>query len=129
MLTNFSVPGDPVAKPRQTQSDKWKQRPCVLRYRQWADTCRMEATGSPSVRLNVPAIGIVAFFHFRVPESRKTSNMHGRLHTQKPDTDNLLKGCTDALFSEDKTVSIMHGYKFWCCENEEPRTDIFLLLP
>jgi len=30
----------PVPKPRQTRSDKWKQRPCVMRYRAFADEVR-----------------------------------------------------------------------------------------
>ena len=34
----------PVAKPRQTRSDVWKKRPCVVKYRQFADDLR-EAIG------------------------------------------------------------------------------------
>src|SRR5437879_3126219 len=38
----FHVPGPCAPKPRQSQSDKWKQRPEVLRYRAWADNARKE---------------------------------------------------------------------------------------
>ena len=33
---------DPVAKPRQTKSDKWKQRPSVMKYRAFADEFRLK---------------------------------------------------------------------------------------
>jgi hypothetical protein len=32
----------PVPKPRQTRSDKWKQRPCVMAYRTFADELRLQ---------------------------------------------------------------------------------------
>jgi len=37
------VPGAPIPKPRQTRRDKWARRPCVLRYREWADQIRAAA--------------------------------------------------------------------------------------
>lgn len=43
----FVVPGTPIGKPRMTQRDKWrvgpKARPCVQRYRDWADAIRQAA--------------------------------------------------------------------------------------
>ena len=132
MLTNFSVPGDPIPCPRMTQRDKWQKRDCVVRYREWADACRLEATGSPLKRVEATVLGLVAFFHFRVPESLSKSGKeerYGRMHNQKPDTDNLLKGLSDALLCDDKAVAVMQGFKSWCCEEEEPRTDVFLLVP
>src|SRR5689334_17701964 len=39
------IPGQPIGKPRQTQADKWKQRPCVVQYRLWADRARKAADG------------------------------------------------------------------------------------
>ena len=35
----------PCPKPRQTQSDKWKKRPPVLRYRAFADEVRLKIKG------------------------------------------------------------------------------------
>ncbi len=35
-------PIDVVGKPRMTQRDKWKKRPCVLRYRAFADELRLK---------------------------------------------------------------------------------------
>ena len=38
------IPVNPVSKPRMTQSDKWKQRPTVLKYRQFKDDMRLHAS-------------------------------------------------------------------------------------
>ena len=32
----------PNTKPRMTRADKWKQRPCVVQYRTFKDTLRLE---------------------------------------------------------------------------------------
>ena len=32
----------PVAKPRMTQSDKWRERPAVVKYRAFADELRLK---------------------------------------------------------------------------------------
>jgi uncharacterized cupin superfamily protein len=42
----FTIPGNPVGKPRMTQRDKWAKRPAVLRYREWADRARAAYAGS-----------------------------------------------------------------------------------
>jgi hypothetical protein len=122
------VPGD---KPRQTRSDRWKERPVVLRYRAWADLVRAEVTGDPTKKLNgEDFFGIVAFFHCPIPGSwsavEKAAHA-GRLHRGRGDTDNRIKGLLDALFDEDKYITIHHGFKFWCEEGSVPRTDFFLL--
>lgn len=36
----------PVPKPRQTQADKWKQRPAVMRYRAFADEAPLKNKGT-----------------------------------------------------------------------------------
>jgi len=48
--TVITVPGNPVGKPRMTRKDKWAQRPCVLRYREWADRARAAAGITDKVR-------------------------------------------------------------------------------
>lgn len=108
----FVIEGVPVGKPRQTQQDKWKKRPTVMRYRAWADKARLAAIG------RVPALAselcIVAYLP--IPKSyskKKQAALRGQPHTQKPDFDNLLKSAADALFQEDKTIWRGSVVKYW----------------
>lgn len=112
------IPGLPVGKPRMTLADKWKRRPCVLRYREWADAARMAAFGNPlkKVRLQVATkIVVRAYFH-----TEKHENFSP--HTQKPDGDNVLKSCCDALFENDQMIYDKHVLKFWT--SGEPRIEL-----
>ena len=127
----FTVLGPAVPKPRMGRSDRWNERPAVMRYREWADLVRSEVTGDPTKKLNgEDFFGIVVFFHCPVPDSwsavEKAAHA-GRLHRGRGDTDNRIKGLLDSLFDEDKYITIHHGFKFWCEEGSEPRTDFFLL--
>ena len=87
---------EPVAKPRQTRSDRWKKRPAVLRYRSFADAAR--ASG-----LSVaPGCGIVFFLSIPASWSAKKRLEHdGVAHRQRPDIDNLVKSVLDATMPED----------------------------
>lgn len=83
---------DPTAKVRQTQSDKWKQRPCVMRYRAFADKLR-----EAGVTLQD---GDSVTFWIDMPKSwseKKRAKMAGSFHTSRPDLDNLLGGLMDAV--------------------------------
>ena len=83
----------PVPKPRQTRSDKWKQRPPVMRYRAFADELRLRVG---RIDLN----GYTLTFGLPMPKSwskKKKLEMDGQPHTQKPDIDNLCKSVLDAL--------------------------------
>jgi Holliday junction resolvase RusA-like endonuclease len=110
-----------VPKPRQTRSDKWKVRPCVARYRAFADELRLKFGKVPE--------GVVAFhaqFWIAMPKSwskKKKQDMGGKAHRQCPDWDNLVKSCQDALFAEDSGISAGSGEKFWA---EEDRIRIVL---
>jgi Holliday junction resolvase RusA-like endonuclease len=87
----------PVAKPRQTQKDKWAKRPSVLKYRAFADEVRLKMGG---VDLN----GADVTFWMPMPKSwskKKRYAMAGSWHTGKPDLDNLLKALMDALNKSD----------------------------
>jgi hypothetical protein len=131
MRTSWSILGEPVPKPRQTRSDRWKKRPRVEAYRAWCDEVRLAVTGSPSKKLECDALGVVAYFHRPLPESwsgKKKAEHHGRLHRGSGDADNLGKGLLDALFEEDKTIPIVQFFKLWVEEGESPRTDLFLLV-
>ena len=102
----------PVPKPRQTRSDKWKKRPCVMRYRAFADECRLKG-------VHVHDMGDTIIFNMPMPKSwskSKKTKMNGACHQQKPDIDNLLKALLDATKKEDCTVWNVSTYKLWAHE-------------
>lgn len=100
----------PVAKVRQTQSDKWKKRPCVVRYRAFADRLRelqCELRDGDSVVFCMP-----------MPSSwsaKKRAQHDGKHHRSRPDLDNLLGGLMDAIMPEgDSHVSHLASVtKLW----------------
>ena len=62
----YTIYGEPVPKPRMTQRDKWAKRPCVLRYRMWADMVRA------TVGQAVPSAGhIHLVLRFYLPQPQK----------------------------------------------------------
>jgi Holliday junction resolvase RusA-like endonuclease len=100
----------PVSKPRQTQSDKWKQRPVVMKYRGYADHLRLLANTLGYVPEDVLSI----HFYLPMPKSwskKKRALMVKQPHRQKPDLDNLIKAFQDALLSEDSHI---HTYSYCC---------------
>ena len=113
----FTIPGDPVAKPRQTRSDKWKKRPCVMKYRAWADLARLcakEQIGKLPDPKSILSLSLVAYFAPPATWSakRRTAAL-GTLHRQRLDADNALKCASDALFEEDCAIAEMHVRKVW----------------
>ncbi len=105
---------NPVPKPRQTKRDKWQQRPCVMRYRAFADQCR--ALG---MRINEAGSHII--FILPMPKSwskKKRAAMDGRPHQQKKDVDNLLKAVLDAMYKDDACVWDIRVSKFWGYEGK-----------
>ncbi len=98
-----------------TQQDKWKQRPCVVRYRAWADTIRASMGKVKKVALSSPTAVSVKSYH-SMPNSwgeQSIAEMAGRPHFCKPDGDNILKGITDALFSNDEMLYKQSIEKYW----------------
>lgn len=95
---------EPMGKPRQTQSDRWKQRDCVMRYRAYADKLRAACT---TLTLKYPyRVSWTAYF--TMPESwskKKQALLKGEYHQSKPDRDNVDKGILDALFETDQCVA------------------------
>jgi len=113
----LSYPVTPVPKPRQTQSDRWKQRPCVERYRAFADQCRamcLPVFDGAHIRFVLP-----------MPKSwskKKRREMLGQPHRQRPDLDNLLKALMDATNKEDCALACLGSIqKVW---GEEGRIDV-----
>ncbi len=104
-------PITPVPKPRQTQSDRWKVRPCVARYRAFADECRVRGVMiDDSVKVR---------FGISMPTSwskRKRESMDGQPHQQRPDIDNLLKALMDAILPDDAFVWFVWAQKVWANE-------------
>ena len=67
----------PVAKPRMTRSDKWKKRPCVMRYWEFCDKVQ-----GNNIRIKS---GDRIIFHVPMPKSwskRKRDEMNGSPHKQ-----------------------------------------------
>ena len=99
----------PVAKPRQTRSDKWKKRPAVMKYRAFKDECRLK-------KVVIPDAGAHITFVIPFPKSyslKKRKNLDGQPHVQVPDVDNLAKAVFDAVFSDDSGVYDIRISKYW----------------
>lgn len=100
-----------VPKPRQTKSDKWKQRPSVVAYRAFADGLRRQCGDVPS---DVTELEVKFFIKMPDSWSQKKRNEHeGRGHRQTPDIDNLLKAVMDALFLRDAHIYKVSAIKMW----------------
>ena len=107
----FTIPGTPIGKPRQTQRDRWKKRPCVLRYRSWADEARLAMGRTTKLMLGKPMrLEVEAFFE--IPKSHRHT-IPGNYHTVKPDGDNVLKAVCDALFHNDQMMVEQTITKYW----------------
>ena len=101
----------PVAKPRMTQRDKWKQRPCVLAYHAFKDQLRaMDAPIFDRIELA---------FAIPMPPSwskAKKERMRFEPHQQRPDLDNLVKAYLDAMTDDDSIVWEVRATKRWDAE-------------
>lgn len=129
--SSFSIPGEPIGKPRMTQQDRWKKRPATDRYWEWCDIARVAAGLGKMEKANAEDyFGVIVFAHCSIPKSyspKKRAALEGMLCSSKPDTDNIIKALCDALFENDERICIMQGYKYWAYDNEAPRLDVFLL--
>ncbi len=102
----------PVPKPRMTQRDKWKNRPCVLRYFKFKDEIKAHKVTLPKCNYHV-------FFILPMPKSwseKKKFDMYGKPHQQKPDKDNLEKALLDAIFKDDSQIWDGRVTKLWGIE-------------
>ena len=106
-------PINPVAKPRMTQSDKWKKRPCVAKYHAFKDQCRLR-------NVQIKTQGSSITFYIQMPKSWskiKKEVMNGTPHMQVPDLSNLLKAIEDAIFLDDSMIWNYRGLeKLWSYE-------------
>lgn len=123
------IKGQPVPKPRQTAADRFlvddRARPCVARYRAWADKAR-EAFGGdnlPKLPKNIEMLTVR--FYMSMPHDwsiSKRLQLDGKRHFDRPDLDNLLKSVMDSLLKNDEIVAEIHATKHWT--NGEPRTEV-----
>lgn len=101
---------EPVPKPRMTRRDVWKARPCVLRYRAFADLVRLHILPA-QVEGHEKII-----FWLPMPKSwpaHKKESMAGEPHRQTPDVDNVAKALLDALFDDDRGMWRLNTEKRW----------------
>lgn len=116
-VKQFIVPVEPVGAPRMTQRDKWKKRPCVLRYFAFRDAVRKAVGPIASVPDRVDCI-----FYFAMPKSwskKKQAKFVGLPHRVKPDRDNCDKAICDSLFEEDSAIHEGSQIKRWCWPGQE----------
>lgn len=144
-MIRFSVPGSPIAQPRQRSSlirtktgrefihnytpakafvNVWKATIKFAAERAWIKNPRW-LTGEAALRLS-------AIFYLPRPASLcRKKDPEGPLPClRKPDAENLAKALMDALtgvlYADDKQVCVLEVRKFYPSKGEAPRTDIEL---
>lgn len=106
-----------MGAPRQTQRDRWKKRPVVVKYHAWRDHLRLcvrQQIGSLPPAEKVVKFNMLAVFE--PPPSwsqKKRAASIGQLHRQKPDIDNVFKAAGDTLFDEDCAIACGTFKKVW----------------
>lgn len=96
----------PRPAPRMTKADRWKKRPCVLRYFAFRDECKLKNVTFD----NGQSITFVVPFPKSYSKKKKQS-LDGQPHTLKPDIDNLTKALFDALYDDDAHIWHIAGLK------------------
>ena len=80
-----------------------------MRYRAFADECRLK-------RVKLPSHGATVTFYMPMPKSwsKKKKALHnGTPHKQRPDLDNYIKAWCDSVFEEDSVVWRFKASKLW----------------
>ena len=99
-----------------TQSDKWQQRPGVVRYWAFKDELQRQANEQD---FTLPD-SFCVIFYLPMPMSwdkKKRSQMLGKPHRQTPDLDNLIKGISDCLLpTNDSFIWQISTKKVWALE-------------
>lgn len=92
-----------------TRSDKWKKRPCVLRYWAFKDECALKG-------VKITGGTVELLFDIEMPKSwskKKKSQMRLKPHTSRPDIDNMIKSVFDAMLEEDSHIHSVTASKRW----------------
>lgn len=119
----FTVPINPMGKPRMTRKDKWAKRPCVQKYWDWKDVVVAAAGEVPDAE-TITDLSWTA--HIAMPKSwskKRKDEMDGAVHRSKPDRDNIDKALLDALFDEDSAIADGTLSKRWA---REGRIDVVI---
>lgn len=109
----------PMGAPRQSSSDRWKQRPVVMRYRAYKDEIRKQILLQLSADKAAELSKCTEFhliFYMCFPKSygqKKKKLLSGADHNEKPDIDNLIKGVFDTICKDDKHISRVLASKHW----------------
>ena len=110
MKKGMWLPVTPIGKPRMTQRDVWKKRPCILRYHAFRDALK------PYREFFAHNDQLYMEFHIPMPKTwskKKKLEMIRQGHQSRPDIDNLVKGVLDSLKDEDKSIFHIVAKKFW----------------
>lgn len=102
-------PITPTPWVRESNSDKYRPRPRVVRYRAFRDECNLR-------RVWAPTAGDLVVFLMPMPKSWSSiarARMVGTRHEQAPDCDNLLKAILDALWKDDAHIWTIIPVKVW----------------
>ena len=112
---SFTIPGEPVGKPRMTQRDRWKVRKCVAAYRAWVDVARLSARMAGELPPLPGRVEARAYFSMPGSWSAKDRAQNAGLpHRSKPDVDNVTKALLDALFAQgDQVIYRIEVEKRW----------------
>ncbi len=106
----------PVPAPRMTQSDRWNNRACVVRYFDFRDRVK---------ELNISVVnGDKVTFYLPIPKSwskKKQAQHDGMPHRQTPDIDNLLKALLDSIYENDSHIYSVWPEKRW---SHSPRIEV-----
>lgn len=98
----------PIAKPRMTIGDRYKQRKPVLEYWKYKDNLKQLAKENNLI-INEVLNNIVFVIPFpKSYSNKKKVELNGKPHTLKPDLDNIIKAFQDSLLDND---SYIHTYK------------------
>lgn len=113
LLASFDV--TPCAKPRMTQSDKWKQRSVTTKYWQFKNKLKKQAKLK---KFDMPQCNYRLVFYIPMPQSwskKKKTKMNMKPHQakQRNDKDNLEKAFLDALLDEDSSIWDGRVTKVW----------------
>jgi len=123
-MSELIIPGTPIPKPRMTQRDRWKNRPCVRRFFAFRDLVRGHLP--KDFPPNLQCLNVVFFLPFPKSYSRKKREaLAGTPNREKPDLDNLVKSLLDCCVLEDKQVSSIMAEKKWC-DQDGARTVLHL---
>jgi len=103
----------PTPAPRMTQADRWKKRPCVVRYLDFKTALR-RAAASMGIATLPEVLNVI--FVIPCPKSISKAERARRLynyHKQKPDRDNMLKAVQDAFDGDDSHCADGRTIKLW----------------